>query len=139
MNLFQDVGAFHAKFKLPTTSPFRPAALLSEEIFQYRLKFLQEELAEVIVAHTNADLVEFADALIDLTWVVLGTAHFAGLPFDHLWPHVRAANMKKVLAPPEAGEHKRGAVELIRKPLGWVPPNAMINYELRTWNRSAQR
>lgn len=136
--LFHDVGEFHLKFRLPVTRPARRAELLTADLFEYRLRFLQEELDEVVAAHQAGDLVAFADALADLTWVALGTAHFAGLPFELVWDHVKRANMSKVLAlADDPRSHKRGAVEVIRKPPDWVAPEAGIRDALEGWNRFA--
>lgn len=142
MSMFDDVGNFHRKFGLPVTQATRKAALLSEELFEYRRRFLEEELEEMASAHDAGDLTGFADALADLVWVALGTCHFAGIPFDEVWPHVRYANMNKITAPPDAGAHKRDAAnyrETIRKPAGWVSPEVGIARSLTSWNSEPEQ
>lgn len=137
---FEDVGAFHRKFGLPVARTDREAALLSEPLFMYRSRFLEEELDELRTAHEEGNLTKFADALADLVWVAYGTAHFAGIDLDLVWQHVRTANMQKILAPPDSGMHKRdaaGYAETIRKPNGWVSPEAGIEASLRSWNEIA--
>lgn len=136
-SLFDHVGAFHAKFNLPVAGRDRPATLLSEELLEYRLGFLHEELAEFAKSHAEGDLVAAADALADLVWVALGTAHFIGLPFDEVWRSVRHANMAKVRVTSGDASHKRGAVEVIRKPDGWVPPEDGIRETIDRWNTVA--
>lgn len=132
MSFYDDVGDFHAKFDLPHVKyslsddhkrwyRTTPRKLTSDE-FQYRMRFIQEELHEFVQAHHKDDLVGMADALADLAWVVLGTAQFMQLPFDEVWAEVRRANMDKVRALEEDLTHKRGVVERIRKPAGWRPP-----------------
>lgn len=125
MSYFNDVGTFHAKFERPVVDR-GPVRLMDPEEFAYRLKFLNEELAEFYAAHEAGDLVQAADALADLVWVALGTAHHMSVPFDLVWSAVRRANNAKILAPPEDAAHKRGAVERIRKPPGWHPPHEEI-------------
>lgn len=137
MSMYDDVGAFHAKFNLPNVQYHVVPAVdadgtrkhyltmphqLSETDFRYRMQFIQEELQEFVDSHHAGDLVGMADALADLAWVVLGTAQFMHLPFDEVWAEVRRANMDKTLAVEEDNEHKRGCVERIRKPAGWRPP-----------------
>lgn len=138
MSLYDDVGEFHAKFNMPHAkySEVEDAELdfsyrryasvprqLTDEEFQYRMRFIQEELHEFVAAHHRGDMVSMADALADLAWVVLGTAHFMQLPFDEVWAEVRRSNMEKVLASEvDTSEHKRGRIERVRKPAGWRPP-----------------
>jgi predicted HAD superfamily Cof-like phosphohydrolase len=121
-NYASDVGAFHQRFNLPVTGT-GPAALLDEDTFKYRLAFLQEELREFIEAHERGDLAETLDALVDLAWVAIGTAHYMRAPFDDAWREVVKANMSKVLASVGDPTHKRGSIEIIRKPPGWRPPD----------------
>lgn len=139
MSYFDDLGEFQRKFNLPTAvinGGQRRVGLLSQEDFAYRLNFICEELQEFITSHAAEDLEGCADALVDLAYVVVGTAHFMGLPFDELWSEVQQCNMAKVLKREADGEHKRGKIETIRKPSGWEPPridmilNAARAYEL---------
>lgn len=81
---FQDVLAFHRKFDQPHGT--RPQ-FLTPEAFEFRHKFLQEELQEF---HDAKHLVAQLDALMDLVYVAIGTALYVGCPQDGLkntWPH----------------------------------------------------
>ena len=121
---FEDVGKFHEKFGLPVSSPTLPVHSLDVNTAQYRLKFLKEELLEYEEAMERGDLAEAFDALMDLAWVAMGTAHYMGLPWDEGWAEVRRANMDKVHASElPAGVHKawRGSGD-IAKPTEWVAP-----------------
>ena len=118
----QDILAFHEKFKL---EPLDKPGFLSEEQMQFRTNFLYEELEEFVLATKDGDLTKAFDALIDLQYVLLGTAHLMGLPFDEGWDIVQAANMKKVRAVrPE--DSKRGSGFDVVKPEGWVAPDAAL-------------
>lgn len=121
MSYFNDVGRFHRKFDLPVTGD-RPPAMLAPDVFRYRLQFMQEELDEFVTAHLEGDLEATLDALVDLAWVAMGTAHFLGAPFDEGWQEVVRANMEKERGEAD-GAHKRGVAEVIRKPSGWRPPD----------------
>lgn len=119
--LFNDVGTFHKKFRLPVAEG-RPCRLLDLEVYQYRLDFMKEELSEFELAHGTGKLADAVDALVDLAWVVLGTAHYMGAPFNDAWMEVRRANMQKELAPAGTA-HKRGTADVICKPEGWQAPD----------------
>lgn len=115
---YDDVGDFHKKFDLPDArglSHGDPPELLSPQDMVDRVTFILEELSEFCAAHRRGDLEAAADGLADLAWVVLGTAHLMGLPFDAVWAEVRRANMDKVRD--ERNKFKVG------KPEGWRPPD----------------
>jgi hypothetical protein len=114
-----DVLAFHQKFEIPMAK--EPSFLL-EDAFQFRLKFMQEELNEFEDGHTKGDMHEAADALVDLIYVVHGTALMMGLPWPMLWHEVQRANMAKIRVE-NASQSKRGSKLDIVKPAGWVAPN----------------
>ena len=115
----RDVLAFQQKFEVPMAS--KPQ-FLQEEAFQFRLKFMQEELNEFEDGHITGDMHEAADALVDLAYVLHGTALMMGLPWPMLWDEVQRANMAKVRAK-HAGESKRGSALDVVKPEGWTPPD----------------
>lgn len=117
-----DVWAFHTKFGVP--APETPQ-LMSAEDFDFRFKFLQEELKELHDAYSEQDLAKAADALIDLVYVALGTAIWMGLPWQLLWDEVQAANMAKTRAPSASASLDstgRGHQFDVIKPAGWTPP-----------------
>ena len=93
---------------------------------QQRLDFMEEEIHELSDAHSNMDLVGVADALADLVYVALGTAHMMGIPFDEVFKVVHAANMQK-----QRGTTKRGMIFDAIKPEGWIGPEAQIETILK--------
>lgn len=115
-----DVRDFHEKFKLPVTGT-APPHLLTPEEFAFRRKFMQEELDEFCDAHADGDLAGALDALVDLAWVAIGTAHYMHLPFDDAWREVVRANMEKVLA--DSDPNKPYRTHFVVKPPGWTPPD----------------
>ena len=72
------MGSFHCKFNLPYVSVVRPVTphLLDDETYDFRLKFLNEELNEYASAHEERDLAKAADALIDLVYVAMVESGF---------------------------------------------------------------
>lgn len=117
-NFVQDITDFHVKFKLAYRGKPRR---LNKELSDFRIKFLQEELDEYVRATTTGDLAGQFDALIDLCYVALGTAHLHGFDFEEGWRRVQAANMAKVRAK-RAADSKRGTTYDVVKPAGWKPP-----------------
>lgn len=119
-----DVQAFHTKLELPVARCYggdrRLGDITSAEL-EYRISFLKEELLEFVnAAHAN-DHAGMLDALVDLAWVCIGTAHYMGAPFHEAWQRVLSANLQKIRD--TSGDHKRGAAEKIRKPVDWQPPD----------------
>lgn len=124
MTNFEDVGCFHEKFELPVANG--EIRQLPQDLLDFRVRFLKEELAEFVSAMpswtTPADHAKMFDALLDLVYVALGTAHLLGYPWEQGWNLVQAANMAKVRAlRPE--DSKRGSAWDVVKPPGWVAPD----------------
>jgi predicted HAD superfamily Cof-like phosphohydrolase len=118
-NPYQDIIAFHVKFDIAYTGEPR---FLPPDLQEFRLKFLSEELTEYEEALADGELADALDALVDLVYVALGTAHLHGFDFNEAWRRVHAANMGKIRAP-SADASKRGSVFDVIKPEGWVPPD----------------
>ena len=117
--LMPDIVAFHCKFGLAYDGPPRP---LPKELGAFRYKFMEEELHEYATAINESDLAKQLDALVDLVYVALGTAHLHGFNFDEAWRRVHLANMSKVRVE-RAEDSKRGSTFDVVKPLGWTPPD----------------
>ena len=89
------VAEFHRTFKHPILS--RPG-IPSEDRCRLRVALLAEELKELEVAILNKDIVEVADALCDLQYVLSGAILEFGLgeKFKTLFEEVQRSNMSKV-------------------------------------------
>ena len=61
-----------------------------------RVDLIQEELDELKVGIVNEDLVEVADALTDLLYVVYGAGAAFGLKLDKCFEEVHNSNMSKL-------------------------------------------
>lgn len=133
-NHFDDVGRFHEKFQLENTTFYPPGPREPhEEVLDFRLKFLEEELQEFREGMDEMDHAQMFDALIDLVYVALGTAHFLGYPWREGWNLVQAANMNKVRAQADASDSKRGSSFDVVKPEGWQPPDIQGLLEKYGW------
>lgn len=120
---YQDVQNFHDKFAVPLAAV---PTLLDGEAYNFRLKFMQEELQEFVQGHFDNDLELALDSLVDLVYVAYGTAQMMGVPpamWQELWNAVQEANMSKVRAS-SAADSKRGTSLDVVKPAGWQGPGA---------------
>lgn len=94
------VAEFHNTFKHPVlASPTIP----SEDRCKLRVALLAEELKELEVAILQKDIVEVADALCDLQYVLAGAILEFGLgeKFKDLFEEVQRSNMSKACSTEE--------------------------------------
>jgi len=63
---------------------------------QCRVRLIAEELQELSDAFTHSDVVEIADALGDLLYVVLGTAVCCGIDIGPVFAEIHRSNMSKL-------------------------------------------
>lgn len=102
-NSLNQVAEFHTTFKHPILeSPVIP----SKQRANLRIALLAEELKELQEAVENDDLVEVADALCDLQYVLAGAIHEFGLgsKFKTLFDEVHRSNMSKACKTVEEAE-----------------------------------
>tara|TARA_B100000497_G_C7652552_1_gene392674 strand:+ start:52 stop:528 length:477 start_codon:yes stop_codon:yes gene_type:complete len=94
-NGLSDVAEFHSTFDLPVLDD---PTIPSSERCDLRINLLQEELNELKDAIADNDLVEIADALSDLQYVLSGAVLEFGLStkFKMLFDEVHRSNMSKV-------------------------------------------
>lgn len=113
-----DVKEFHRKFLLVIGDD--GPRMISRDILEDRVDFLQEEMHEFGEAVIDGNLADIADALIDIVYVAKGTAIMMGLPWEDLWQDVQRANMAKVQDHSKCDDpHKAGMI----KPENWIPPD----------------
>ena len=128
MTQHEMVQEFHERFSV-TVAP-EPRELSADE-FKFRFGFLHEELQEFAEAYASGNMIKQADALLDLAYVVHGTALMMGLPWDAMFKAVHDANMRKVSAR-DAGVAGRHPLDVV-KPAGWVGPEAALAKLLGFW------
>lgn len=126
-DMFYDVVTFHTHYGLPL--PKGPTQL-SQELFNFRVKFLQEELCEFIEAWEQGDLTKQVDGLLDLVYVALGSLVLMGVDGRPCWDAIQKANMTgKRRATKE--ESPRGGKYDVIKTHEFVSPDATIKKLLR--------
>ena len=121
---YEDVGRFHERFGLRSGNKEQPAEQLATPgLLQFRADFLQEEVDEFVEGLNEGDHAKMFDALLDLVYVALGTAHLQGYPWQEGWDLVQQANMAKVRAAKDGSDSKRGSSFDVVKPEGWTAPD----------------
>jgi phosphoribosyl-ATP pyrophosphohydrolase len=90
-----------------------------EEMRELNLKLIEEEFKELILATGQDDIVETADAIVDLIYVTIGMAITHGIPIEEVFAEVHRTNMAKF---PD-GKVTLNHYGKIMKPEGWEPPN----------------
>jgi len=115
--LTEQVLEFHRAFGLPV-QPW-PAAWIDGDLTALRQRLLDEEVQELRDAVAVGDVVEIADALADIAYIVAGTAVVHGIDLDAVIREVHRSNMAK-LGPD--GRPILRADGKVLKPEGWEPP-----------------
>ena len=67
-----------------------------DKIVQLRYNLIKEELEELKVAIKDRNIIEVADALTDLLYVVYGAGHSWGIDLDKCFAEVQRSNMSKL-------------------------------------------
>ena len=90
---FELAGDFMTAFGQEVlTEPTLPSAHLAK----LRLELIREEFEELTVATNAMDIVEIADALTDILYVVYGAGHAFGIDLDECYQEVHRSNMSKL-------------------------------------------
>ncbi len=92
----QHVRDFHNAFLLPARS--EPTATLEEREYMLRFNLMKEENEEYLDAVRNGDIVEIADALGDMLYILCGTINAHGLQHKmaEVFEEIQRSNMSKL-------------------------------------------
>lgn len=95
-NQLDAVAKFHNAFGVDMAN--QPTANLSKEINQLRYKLMAEENNEYLEAANNKDLVEVADALGDMLYILCGTILSHGMQdiIIDVFDEIQQSNMSKL-------------------------------------------
>ena len=90
------VKLFHKKFNIGYLN--KPTANIPEEIKKLRFKLMEEENLEYLKATRENDLVEIADALGDMLYILCGTIISHGLQnkIEEIFQEIQSSNMSKL-------------------------------------------
>ena len=93
MTNFEKVKEFHRQYDVITqTRPSFP----DPDTVQLRVDLIEEELQELITGIAENDIVEVADALTDILYVVYGMGDVFGIDLDKTFAEVHRSNMSKL-------------------------------------------
>lgn len=98
----------------------RKPTVPSEEVKDLRLRLINEEFKELRHAFYDNDIVEIADALGDLLYVVYGTAISCGIEMESVFDEIHRSNMAKLW--PDGKPHYNEYGKVL-KPEGWQKPD----------------
>lgn len=132
--MINNVYEFHNKFELPLGES--DELMNDQKAQEFRVKFLEEELAELKEALSENDRVKAFDALLDLAYVAYGTALFMGVDSNQWAAGMRAVhncNMAKVRVK-NSEDSKRGSSFDVKKPEGWTGPESQLK-EILEWKK----
>ena len=93
MTNFNKVGTFMKTFGQEVKS--KPS-FSTDKINKLRIDLIKEELDELTEAMNNKDLLEVADALTDILYVIYGAGHAFGINLDDCFEEVQNSNMSKL-------------------------------------------
>ncbi len=94
--------------------------LSTSEVNDLRIKLINEEFLELLEAIYTNDIVEVADALTDLLYVIYGAGHTFGINLDSCFEEVHLSNMTKV---GPGGKVIKNASGKVIKPETYIMPN----------------
>jgi len=106
---FNDVRDFHRRFGAPSSSQL---AFPSMERIQLRRSLIAEEMREFMHGMASFDMMETADGLGDLIYVLIGTAIEFGIPLPAIWDEIQRSNMSKLEKP----DHNDGCALAVGNP-----------------------
>ncbi len=93
MTNFEKVGFFMKIFGQEVKTS---AGLSTDKINSLRISLINEELEELKKALSENNIVEVADALTDILYVVYGAGHAFGINLDKCFKEVQDSNMSKL-------------------------------------------
>ena len=92
----ESVKLFHKKFNIDYLN--EPKANIPDEIKELRFKLMEEENLEYLKATKEKDIVEIADALGDMLYILCGTIISHGLQnkIEEIFQEIQNSNMSKL-------------------------------------------
>ena len=108
-----------ARFMLAGDQPITNKLNLKNAQSQLYMDLITEEYKETLTAFKENDMIEVADGLADMVWVIMGMCNSCGIDFDTIWQEVKSSNMSK-FAGGKAIKNEHGK---IMKPDTYFKPN----------------
>ena len=83
------------------------------------MNLITEEYKETLQAFQQRDIIELADGLADMVWVIMGLCNSVGIDFEKVWKEVQSSNMSKF----EDGKAIKNDQGKILKPESYFKPD----------------
>lgn len=106
----RDVAEFHRTFGQPVFT--EPQLQVPEDLVKLRVDLLREEFEEYLAAVEANDIVEIADALGDMQYIINGTALTYGIDLDAVHAEIHRSNMSKL--GPDGVVHRRADGKVLK-------------------------
>ena len=92
----ENVQKFHDSFGIKNN--YEPTGIIDEDMFRLRHRLMNEENDEYLEACKSGDLVEIADALGDMMYILCGTILSHGLQnkIEDVFEEIQKSNMSKL-------------------------------------------
>ena len=92
----EDVQKFHDYFGIKNN--YEPTGIIDKDMFSLRHRLMNEENEEYLEACKSGDLVEIADALGDMMYILCGTILSHGLQdkIEDVFEEIQKSNMSKL-------------------------------------------
>jgi len=113
------ITEFHVKFGLHMSD--KPS-MVDQSLFKFKLKHIDEEVAELKQSIEEKDLEAILDAIVDIVYVTIGLAVEMGLPFTNAFALIHRANMRKHRAPNRYASPRDSKWDVVKGP-GWKKAN----------------
>ena len=120
MSVVEQVTEFHEVYGCPIRT--QPDANVPEAEMRYEL--IREEFAELRVAIDERDIIEIADALGDLLYVIYGAALTFGIDLDAVVSEIHRSNLSKLAS--DGSVLKREDGKILKGPRFFRPDLATV-------------
>ena len=123
MNITAAVQQFHEACDMPVHDEPQVGicSIHDNERRKLRRSLIEEEYGEYVKAERSNSIVDIADSLADMIYVIAGAGLEYGIDLDAVMVEVHRSNMAKVNA--TTGKVVRRKDGKILKPDGWTPPD----------------
>jgi predicted HAD superfamily Cof-like phosphohydrolase len=85
------------KFMMAGDQPIQENLTLNGAQQELYMNLITEEYKETLEAFHEKDVIEVADGLADMVWVIMGMCSSCGIDFEKVWNEVKASNMSKFI------------------------------------------
>jgi predicted HAD superfamily Cof-like phosphohydrolase len=137
LNITAAVKEFHEACDMPVYNEPQVGicSIHDNERRKLRRSLIGEEYAEYVKAEKSNSIVDIADSLADMMYVIAGAGLEYGIDLDAVMVEIHRSNMSKVNA--TTGKIVRREDGKILKPDGWTPPD--VRGVLFSWLRANKR